>query len=105
MKFIRVYKQLISEGFSEEVSLGVIQLLTINLVKPIKKKHLTKERDYSQEIIDTYKELSFELLDEDVKLTIKLWQSYTDWDISNSLSGMGGCQAKTFKELLSYIKG
>jgi hypothetical protein len=100
MKYIDVYKQLIIEGFSEEVSLGVIQALTINMSKKIKKKHLTKESNYTAEIIDSIHSVLFMVDNEDVELIINLWECSHDWSICNSMQGLGGCTSSTFTELL-----
>jgi hypothetical protein len=100
MKYIDIFKQLISEGFSEEVALSVVQVITINIIKPIKKKHLSGDRDYASEIISDAKLLLWKLPIETFTEIITLCSCISEWETRMSIQGIGGCKVKTFKQLL-----
>jgi hypothetical protein len=100
MRYIDIFKQLAIEGFSEEVALSVIQVVTINITKPIKNKHLYGDRDYTAEIINNARTLLHGLPVEKFEEVIALWNCVSEWETRMIMQGIGGCEVKTFKQLL-----
>jgi hypothetical protein len=100
MRYIDIFKQLTTEGFSEEVALSVIQVVTINITKPIKKRHLYGDRNYADEIINDAQTLLYGLPVETFEKVIALWNCISEWETRIIMQGIGGCEVKTFKQLL-----
>ena len=80
--------------FPDNIALAAVQIYSLNLVlKPI--------NNFEKKILKKAKKLLWELADEDFDLAVKIWKVIYTWECRQSLQGMGGCKAKTFKQLLA----
>ena len=85
----------ISAEYPEHIALAAIQIYTINLsTKP------KLNGKFEQKIIKKANKLLCEMEEEDKELAIKIWKVIYDWITRQSLQGLGGCEIKTFKQLI-----
>jgi len=99
MKFQDLYDGVLAE-FDAQTALCVVQIYTINLLLPIRQSELLKRGLREKRIIKKAKKLLWEVDVDIVEQAIRLWRVSYDWEIRQSLHGLGGCKKKTFKELL-----
>lgn len=104
MKYYDLFKQIVGEDYSEEVALTVIQIMTIHLSKKITLSHIENKGEFSNEIIEDAKSLLFQTPEEVVKEALQIWSVMYDYEISQSLHGLGGCKKKTFRQLVQEAK-
>lgn len=95
MNYNEIY-QAVEQDYGHEVALLTIQMLTIQMSTKIKniETHCVKVEN---KINRTLWECSSSA---DYELALKCWKVSYEWDIGQSLEGLGGCTKKTFKELI-----
>lgn len=98
---VLIFKTLKSEGFRDEVSLGVLQFLTVLLSTTVKVKDFKESGKFLEKVSKKSKRVLWRLSKDDFDLVYRLSMSWHDWDIGQTLNGLGGCTAKTFRELLN----
>ena len=85
----------ISAEYPEHVALAAIQIYTINLsTKP------KLSGKFEQKIIKKANKLLWEMSTEERDIAINIWKVIYDWQTRQSLKGLGGCEMKTFKQLI-----
>jgi hypothetical protein len=99
MNHLTIYNALCSE-FGPVIALSVVQINTIDLTLKYKAKDYKQESKRTERILKKAKKLLWELSQEDYDLAVSLWLVTYEWVISQSLDGLGGCEKKTFLELL-----
>jgi hypothetical protein len=97
MSHIRIFNA-IKADFGEEIALSVCQINAIHLTTKIKAKDIQGGR-FAARVTKKAQKLLWELSPEDFELVLTLWDCVYDWEIKQSLDGLGGCEKKTFKEL------
>lgn len=100
MKYIRLFEA-VSDEFGTEVALCVIQISTIHMRLKPKLKELTGEKSFEARVIAKARDLLWETDSTIVEQAIEVWRVSYDWQIRQSMNGLGGCEKKTFKELLT----
>lgn len=100
MKYYDLFNDIINEGYSSEVALSVIQIMTINMYKKVKKSHIKKPGTFRHEIIVESKEMLYESSEGVVDDAIRIWDVLYDYEIRKDFNGIGGCEKKTIRELI-----
>ena len=100
MKYMRLFEA-VQDEFELEIALCVIQISTIQLGLKPKLKELTGEKSFEERVITKAKKLLWETDSSIVDQAIEVWRVSYDWGVKQSMDGLGGCEKKTFKELLS----
>lgn len=95
MNYTNVYNA-IAEEFSPKLALMVIQILTINMTTKIPKDIST----FAGKVEKKARKLLWEESRADVDLALALVDCVHSWEIGQSMHGLGGCERKSFKELL-----
>jgi hypothetical protein len=98
--FTKMYDAINLEFGNPELAMMVIQIYTINLTTKTKLSHLQESGKFTDKVIKKAKKVLWQYSHDDVELAIKLWQCIHIWEIGQSMNGLGGCEKKTFKELL-----
>ena len=100
MKFMKLFEA-VSDEFGTEVALCVVQIITIQLRLKPKMKELTGEKSFEERVITKAKDVLWETDSSIVEQAIQVWRVTHDWDVRQTMAGLGGCEKKTFKELLT----
>lgn len=100
MKYSNLYKQLRNENFSEIASISAIQILTINITMEIKVKDMKESGRFTNRLKKKSRNILWEITDDEFEISWKLYECFHEFEISNSLYGLGGCVRKTFTELM-----
>jgi hypothetical protein len=93
MDFYRIFNAIKSE-YPENIALSAIQIYSLNLA-------LKPSNNFETKIIKKAKKLLWEMSDSDFDLAVKIWKAIYSWQCCQSLQGLGGCKAKTFKQILT----
>jgi hypothetical protein len=101
--FTKIYNAINLEFDNPELAMMVVQIYTINLTTKIKPSHLHEVGEFTDKVINKAKKVLWEYSCDDVELAIALWKCIHNWQIGQSMNGLGGCEAKTFKELLENV--
>ena len=98
MNYIKVFKA-IEEEFDSEIALMVIQILTVSQESFNKgrTKYLSEPQKYLR---NSFNAIFWEQPEEKQSLAWNLFNTVYDWDIAQEMQGLGGCEVKSFKELL-----
>lgn len=83
----------VEKDYGKRIALLAIQLYTINMTMKIYK--VTRER-----ILKKFNKLAWDVDDSDKELAIKVYDVLYDYEVRQSLDGIGGCEIKTIKELV-----
>lgn len=102
MNHIEIFNA-IKADFGEEVALSACLINSINLTMKVKKKDWTSS-NREERITKKARKLLWELSDEDFSLAMIIWDLIYDWEVKQTLDGLGGCETKTFKELFDAKK-
>jgi len=89
----------LSADFGEDIALSVVQVYTINMVTKVKNSDLTTG-ERTHRITKKAMKLLCDKPDATIKLVFELWELINDWSIKQDMHGLGGCEKKTFKELI-----
>lgn len=98
--FVRIYNAINEEFDNPTLALMVVQIYTINLSTKIKPKDISNPGRFTEKIINKSKELFWQYSEANIELAILLWQCIHSWENRQAMHGLGGCEKKTFKELL-----
>lgn len=90
----------ISAEFDEKIAIAVLQVVTINLTLKIKESEWSVAGQRVKRITKRAKKLLWELNDDEFHLVMSLWDVSHDWEVRQTLQGLGGCEPKTFTALL-----
>tara|TARA_R110002020_G_scaffold49811_1_gene141488 strand:+ start:982 stop:1293 length:312 start_codon:yes stop_codon:yes gene_type:complete len=96
----KLFTAMIEEEFSVEVALAAINMLTLNLNKKMKKRHFIKGK-YTEELEAKFKKHFHEISDEARAEAISLWKAVHFYEISHTLTGLGGRDNMTFREIIA----
>ena len=102
MKYNEILKA-ISTEFNEDVALCVVQIMTIQMSLKPKLKELTGEKSFENRVITLAKDVLWETDNDIFEQAIQVWRVTHDCEIRNSMHGLGGCEKKTFKQLLGIL--
>jgi hypothetical protein len=94
MTYYEIFKA-ISAEYPEHIALASVQIYTINLSTKLK-----LNGKFEQKIIKKSNKLLWEMSESDRELAVSIWQVIYHWLNCQSLQGLGGCEVKTFKQLL-----
>lgn len=89
MNYNRLYAA-VKEEYSEDIALSVCIAFSIHMQTKI-------EEEYQKRIEENIRDVLWE--NDNIDLIIDLESRVYQWDISNSLNGLGGCKPKLFKEI------
>ena len=95
MNFAKLYSA-ISEEFSPKIALMVVQIVTINMTTKMPKDIST----FAEKVEKKARKLLWEESRADIELALQLFVVCHNWEIGQSMHGLGGCERKSFKELL-----
>ena len=98
--FTRIYNAIHEEFDNRDLAMMVVQIYTINLTTKIKPKDISTPGRFTEKVIKKSKKLFWQYEDCDIDLAISLWQCIHSWENRQAMHGLGGCEKKTFKELL-----
>ncbi len=101
MKYTTTFNDIVNEGFSNEVAVLAIILLSMNISKNVKNRHLKKHGLYAEGLVKAFKDLMWDEDPERIKEAISIWEVLHDYDTCRELQGLGGCEFKTIHELIA----
>lgn len=99
MKYIELFNQVQSE-FDTEIALCVVQIYSINLLLKPNMAELKGKKSFEERIIKRAKKLLWEVDADIVERSIQIWKQVHDWQTRKTMQGFGGCEYKTFRQLL-----
>ena len=100
MKKIDLFNAIIEEGFDPEVALTALGMMTINLTKKIKNKHMRVKGMFTTELKAKFKKHFHDITDEVYDEALSLWEVMYVYECGIELDGVGGGKSQTFRELL-----
>jgi hypothetical protein len=103
MKFMKVWCA-VADEFGIEAAVLVSQITTIQMTLKPTMKELQGVKSFGDRVIKRAKEVLWEEEPERVEQAIDIWRVSHDWQIRQEMAGLGGCEKKTFKELLTKLK-
>lgn len=102
MDYIKLFNDVENE-FSKEEAILTVVAMTLNLTIAPELDDLQEVGRYTERLNaatrETLREYSNELIDE----VILIREAYYVFDMRQSLQGLGGCEAKTIKEIMRGI--
>lgn len=108
--FTKIYKALkieFNDHFLTSIVCGMIQL---NCEKKTEDrhvlKHLIKDGCFAAELLDEFNSAFYVIRtewSETYKTALDCWCVYYDWQCRQAMHGLGGCEKKTFKELIDNL--
>jgi|688.fasta_scaffold283634_3 hypothetical protein len=90
----------IKNEFGVLIALSVLQIHTINMVTKVKKSDMGAKSNRTERVLKKAKKLLSGISDDEYELALKVWSVLHDWDVRQNLKGLGGCETKTFLELI-----
>lgn len=101
MNYNKFYDAVAAE-YGPEVALAAVQILTVNMTTKIKPKYLKTTGRFTEKIERKAKDLLWECDSQTLQQAMACWRVSQSWQTRQSLhlQGLGGCEAKTFKELI-----
>ena len=99
MEYTKLYYA-VAADYGPEVALATIQILTISMTTKTKLKDLKTAGRFTEKIKRKVKDLLWECDPQIIQQAFACWEVSNSWQTRQSLQGMGGCEAKTFKELI-----
>ena len=99
MKYSEMFDDL-SKEFDSHIAMKVCMAIGIQLSIKLKDKDLLEEGYYTNRLIKKFKKVFWEETPEDLELIIKLWKVSYDYETTKTLQGTGGCEMKSFKQLI-----
>ena len=94
MNYSKIYDT-IAEEFSPKIALMVVQIITISMTTKI-----PKDLKLMSKVERKARKLLWEESRADIELALELFAVSHDWESRQSMNGLGGCERKSFKELL-----
>ena len=96
MNYNKLYAA-VKEEYSEDIALSVCIAFSIHMQTKIEEDDITESGRYQKRIEEQIRYVLWE--NDDIDLIIDLESRVYQWDISNSISGIGVCKAKLFKDI------
>jgi hypothetical protein len=93
------FNQIVAEGFKPEIAFAATQIYRYNCDKSVEDRHFAEKGLYTAEL-EAEALCCCEVNGEDYELAFKLSQVIQDYEFRQNNNGLGGCEVKTFKELL-----
>jgi hypothetical protein len=103
MKFMKVWCA-VADEFGIEAAVLVSQITTIQMTLKPTMKELQGVKSFGDRVIKRATEVLWEEDPKRVEQAIDIWRVSYDWQIRQEMAGLGGCEKKTFKELLTKLK-
>jgi len=103
MKFNELFNQVRFE-FDTETALCVVQIYSINLLLKPKVSEMMGEKSFEERIIKKAKKLLWESDPSVIEQSIKIWKQVHNWESRKTMQGLGGCEYKTFRQLLGDVQ-
>lgn len=108
--FTKVYKALKSEFDDHFLAPIVCGMIHLNCEKKIEDrhvlKHLIKDGSFTSELLEEFNSAFYVIRTkwpDTYKTALDCWRVYYDWQCRQALHGLGGCEKKTFKELIGNL--
>ena len=101
MNYADAFKIIKSEGFPDEVAILVTVMCGLNMVKPMKKRHITTRGLYTKELESQFKTVFWEHAPEVIVEAKAIWEVWHTYDCCQKMQGIGGCVAKTIRQLIA----
>ena len=102
MNYNKFYDAVAAE-YGPEVALAAVQILTVNMTTKIKPKDFKTAGRFTEKIKRKAKDLLWECDPQVIQQALACWEVSNSWQTRQSLQGMGGCEAKTIKELVDEV--
>lgn len=99
MKYIEMFNAVELE-FDTTIALCVVQIYSINLLLKPSMAELKGKKSFEERIIRRAKALLWEVDGDIVAKSIQIWKQVHDWQSRKTMQGLGGCEYKTFRQLL-----
>ena len=99
MNYNKLYDA-VAADYGSEVALATIQILTISMTTKTKLKDLKTAGSFTEKIKRKVKDLLWECDPQIIQQAFACWEVSHSWQTRQSMQGMGGCEAKTIKELV-----
>ena len=99
MNYNKFYDAVAAE-YGPEVALAAVQILTVNMTTKFKPKHLKNTGSFTEKIERKAKDLLWECDPQTLQQAMACWRVSQSWQTRQTLQTQGGCEAKTFKELI-----
>lgn len=103
MNYQNLYND-VAEEFPHNIALGVCIASGIHLSTTIKDKDIDEEGRYTKRVTKKIIKALWEYSAEEMKTIMAIWNVVHDFYTRKTLEGLGGCEIKTFKELIGEIK-
>lgn len=100
MNYTEVFNSVKAEKYSDEVAILVTMMVGFHVTKIVKPKHITKRVSFEGELEGQFKEVFWEHRPEVIKEAISVWRVLHDYETRKTLDGLGGCVAKTIRQLI-----
>ena len=99
MNYKDIFTNVMAEFDDEELALIVVQIVTLNIAKKYKSRHIEKS-SYTKELLNKVAKVLWGYDADKLALGIAIWEVYHIFDARMSLDGSGGCEKTTIKKLL-----
>lgn len=108
--FKRTFEALKAEFADHFLASIVCGMIHLNCEKKIEDrhvlKHLIKDGSFTSELLDEFNSAFYVIRTkwpETYNQALDCWRVYYDWQCRQSMHGLGGCEKKTFKELIDNL--
>ena len=108
--FTKIYKALKSEFDDHFLASIVCGMVHLNCEKKIEDrhvlKHLIKDGSFTSELLEEFNSAFYVIKTkwpDTYKTALDCWRVYYDWQCRQAMHGLGGCEKKTFKELIDNL--
>ena len=98
MNYVETFN-VVKDEFDEETAILVVTALTVNLTMNATMEELTSIGAYTARLTEIIRENLWSHSDK-IDLVLKIWEALYDYQICQSMQGLGGCVAKTIKEIM-----
>lgn len=102
MKYEEIF-QAVKNEYGEEVALTVVQLATIHISTNPTYEEIVTEGLYVRNLQNKFNEVLWETPNHIFRVSLKVWEVLYDWELRQTCAGLGGCETKTLKELVSLL--
>ena len=98
------HRDILTEGFSEEIALYTTVILALNYTTKPKAKDLADNGRYTKRLRKKMDTVLRELPDENRQTCLNLWGIFPLYNVRKDMDGLGGCTKATLRELLKDIE-
>lgn len=99
MDFKFIYDK-VEEEFDSIIATMVVVAMTINLVENVKPKDMVEAGRFTKRINKKTRKALWEHNGEDIELSIKIRDAWTEFESRIVMDGLGGCQERTLKQII-----